>query len=189
MRCDVPTQLHTRLRPPPRHASGCGAACRVSLPFVCTSQFFFFAAPGDGTTVSAGQAKGYLGRVEAACLLEAAMSCSPYNHNLKVCFSVFCPRSGTRPSLLFIVFSSGGSNGFERALFFCSFFYNFFNFLPFLVVLLREKLPRDKTRLTPPPPLPRALLAYSASGRPGCIAEHLLYTARLYSCRCSLSKA
>lgn len=33
-------------------------------------------------------AKGYLGRVEVACLLEAAMSCSPYNHHLKVCGSV-----------------------------------------------------------------------------------------------------
>lgn len=42
------------------------------------------AAAGDETAVSVGQAKGYLGRVEAACLLEAAMSCSPYNHNLKV---------------------------------------------------------------------------------------------------------
>ena len=51
--------------------------------------FFFLFAPlllvAGGGTVSPGQAaKGYLGRVEAACLLEAAMSCSPYNHNLKV---------------------------------------------------------------------------------------------------------
>ncbi|CAN0335730.1 unnamed protein product [Pylaiella littoralis] len=31
-----------------------------------------------------GKVKGYLGRVEVACLLEASMSCSPYNQHLKI---------------------------------------------------------------------------------------------------------
>ncbi|CAN0181403.1 unnamed protein product, partial [Ectocarpus fasciculatus] len=46
------------------------------------------ASGGDADGGRPGQAKstskGYLGRVEAVCLLEAAMSCSPYNHHLKV---------------------------------------------------------------------------------------------------------
>lgn len=33
---------------------------------------------------SGREAKAYLGKVEAACLLEAAISCSPYNHHMKI---------------------------------------------------------------------------------------------------------
>lgn len=42
--------------------------------------FWFGSVPGDGSS----EAKGYLARVEAACLLEAAISCSPYNHHMKI---------------------------------------------------------------------------------------------------------
>ncbi|CAN0474666.1 unnamed protein product, partial [Ectocarpus sp. 12 AP-2014] len=42
------------------------------------------ASGGDADGGRPDQAKGYLGRVEAVCLLEAAMSCSPYNHHLKI---------------------------------------------------------------------------------------------------------
>lgn len=52
-------------------------AAQVILKLLCRGQH------GSGDD-SGREAKAYLGKVEAACLLEAAISCSPYNHHMKI---------------------------------------------------------------------------------------------------------